>query len=513
MSKPVTVFLPYAGQAHTGRMIDRLKECPLVERICLLSTSAAGETPAGCEKLEVGSLYASGTMRALAAKVSTPYLLLAIQDAGIEFGQFCVERMLSVAECTGSGMVYSDYHDVLDGKRVPHPVIEYQAGSLRDDFNFGPVLLFDTRAFKAAAAAGGKEKLQYAGLYALRLELSRAHPITRVGEFLYSVSAPEAGKADDAHFAYVDPKNREVQVEMERAVTEHLKRVGAWLKPRFKKANIEEGEFANEASVIIPVKNRVKTVSDAVRSVLQQRASFPFNCIVVDNHSTDGTTEMLRAFATEDRRLVHVIPERQDLLIGGCWNEGVHHAACGRFAVQLDSDDIYRDEHTLQAIVDAFRTQNCAMVIGSYRITNFKLEELPPGVIDHKEWTPENGRNNALRINGLGAPRAFYTPILRRIKLPNASYGEDYAAVLAVSREYQIGRIYDPIYLCRRWEGNSDAGLDVAKQNAFNFYKDKLRTFELIARQRLNASVSTGTGVSKKARSPQPKARAAKARR
>jgi glycosyltransferase involved in cell wall biosynthesis len=513
MSRPLTVFLPYGGQEHSRRTIEQLKQSPLVESICVLSTRAAGDAPVGCARLAVESLHSSKTMQAIAARASTPYTLLVIHDTTIEFGQFSLERLLSVAQFTGSGMVYSDYHDIQEGKRVSHPVIEYQAGSLRDDFNFGSVLFFDTKAFKAAASAGRRQNFKYAGLYSLRLALSRTHPLTRVGEHLYGKAEQDVRKSDVKQFDYVDPKNREVQVEMERAVTEHLKRVGAWLKPKFKTASLNEGEFANEASVIIPVKNRVNTVGDAVRSVLKQKTTFPFNLIVIDNHSNDGTTDLLRSLAAEDRRLVHVIPERQDLLIGGCWNEGVHHPACGRFAVQLDSDDIYRDENTLQVVVDAFRGQKCAMVIGSYRMTNFKLEEIPPGVIDHKEWTPENGRNNALRINGLGAPRAFYTPILRQIKLPNVSYGEDYAAVLAVSREYQIGRIYEPIYLCRRWEGNSDAGIDVAKQNAFNFYKDKLRTFELIARQRLNARPIAAAPKTKKTLPFKPKARKGKARR
>jgi hypothetical protein len=513
MSRPVTAFLPYGGHDHTRRTIDQLKQSPLVESICLLSTDSAGAAPSGCERLAVESLYGSRTMQAIAAKAATPYTLLVIHDTTIEFGQFCLERLLTVAQLTGSGMVYSDYHDIQDGKRVSHPVIEYQAGSLRDDFNFGSALFFDTTAFKVAANAGRRQGFEYAGLYSLRLALSRTHALTRIGEHLYGKAEQDVRKSDVKQFDYVDPKNRAVQIEMERAVTEHLKQVDAWLKPKFKTANVDEGEFVNVASVIIPVKNRVNTVADAVRSVLKQQTSFPFNLIVIDNHSTDGTTDLLRSLAAEDRRLLHVIPERQDLLIGGCWNEGVHHPSCGRFAVQLDSDDIYKDEHTLQTVVDAFRREKCGMVIGSYRMTNFKLEEIPPGVIDHKEWTPENGRNNALRINGLGAPRAFYTPILRRIKLPNVSYGEDYAAVLAVSREYQIGRIYEPIYLCRRWEGNSDAGIDVAKQNAFNFYKDKLRTFELVARQRLNARPGAPAPASRKARSPKRKGRTSKARR
>jgi glycosyltransferase involved in cell wall biosynthesis len=511
MPKPLTVYLPYSGAEHTRRTIEQLKQSPLVERICLLSTASAARAIEGCDRLAVSSLYGSATMQAVAQKTRTPYALLVIHDTTIEFGQFCLERLLFVAELTGSGMVYSDYHDIQGGQRVSHPVIEYQTGSVRDDFNFGSVLLFDSKVLKAAANAGKRQKFEYAGLYALRMAVSRTHPLTRVGEHLYGKVELDVRKSDQKQFDYVDPKNRAVQVEMESVATEHLKRIGAWLKPNFKTPNLDDGEFANEASVIIPVRNRVKTVGDAVASVLKQKTTFPFNLIVVDNHSTDGTTDLLRPFAEKDKRMVHFIPQRQDLLIGGCWNEGVHHPACGRFAVQLDSDDIYKDETTLQKIVDAFRREQCAMVIGSYRMTNFKLEEIPPGIIDHKEWTPANGRNNALRINGLGAPRAFYTPLLRRIKLPNVSYGEDYAAVLAVSREYQIGRIYEPIYLCRRWEGNSDAGIDVAKQNAFNFYKDKLRTFEVLARQRLNKAVKEAASASKKTASR--KAKGAKARR
>jgi hypothetical protein len=486
MSKLLTVYLPYSGKAHSQQTIDQLKQSPFVEKVWLLSTGTAAAVPKGCNRLPVSSLYGSRTMQAIAAKATTPYALLIIHDTAIDFGQFALERMLSVAKLTGSGLVYSDYYDMVGGQRVSHPVIESQIGSIRDDFNFGSVLLFDTKALEAAASAGRRQSYKYAGLYSLWLAVSRQQKLTRVGEHLYCKAEQDVRKSDQKQFDYVDPKNRAVQIEMEHAATEHLKRIGAWLKPKFKAADLNGGTFANEASVIIPVRNRVKTVGDAVTSVLQQKAAFPFNLIVVDNHSTDGTTELLRTFAKKDRRVVHVIPERQDLVIGGCWNEGIEHPACGRFAVQLDSDDIYKDETTLQQIVDAFRREKCAMVIGSYRMTNFKLEEIPPGLIDHKEWTPENGRNNALRINGLGAPRAFYTPILRQIKFPNVSYGEDYAAVLAVSREYQIGRIYEPVYLCRRWEGNSDAGIDVNKQNAFNFYKDKLRTFEVLARQRMN---------------------------
>ena len=325
-------------------------------------------------------------------------------------------------------------------------------------------------------------KLAFAGWYALRLAISRRAPLVRVGEFLYSKVEVDVRKSGEKLFDYVDPKNRQVQIEMEQAATAHLKKIGAYLKPGFSKIRLDEGEFPVEASVIIPVRNRVKTVGEAVESVLKQQTTFPFNVIVVDNHSTDGTTDVLRALAARDSRVLHVIPERQDLGIGGCWNEAAHHPQCGRFAVQLDTDDLYKDGTTLQRVVDTFQKERCAMVIGSYQMTNFKLEPIPPGVIEHREWTPANGRNNALRINGLGAPRAFFTPVLRKIKIPNVSYGEDYALGLAISREYQIGRIYEPIYLCRRWEGNSDADLDMNRLNGFNFYKDKVRTFEVMAR-------------------------------
>jgi hypothetical protein len=501
MPKPVTVYLPYSGQEQTQRTIDQLKKSPLVEAICLLATGDVSALPEGCDRLAVDSLYGSRTMQMIARQSKTPYTLLVIHDTTIEFGQFSLERLLSVAGLTGSGMVYSDYHDIQGGQRVSHPVIEYQLGSIRDDFNFGSVLLFDTKALRAAVGSVPRQKFQYAGLYALRMAVSRRRPITRVSEHLYGKVELDVRRSDQKQFDYVDPKNRAVQIEMEAAATEHLKQIGAWLKPRFKTPNLDGAAFQTEASVIIPVKNRAQTVGDAVSSVLKQQTTFSFNLIIVDNHSTDGTTDLLRSYAQKDNRMVHLVPERQDLLIGGCWNEAIMHPACGRFAVQLDSDDIYSDETTLQKIVDAFHREKCAAVIGSYRMTNFKLEEIPPGVIDHREWTPDNGRNNALRIQGLGAPRAYYTPIIRGIRFPNVSYGEDYAAVLAVSREYQIARIYEPIYLCRRWEGNSDAGIDVVKQNTFNLYKDKLRTFEIMARQRMNKGARAAASAAKKPQS------------
>jgi hypothetical protein len=484
--KPITAFLPYTGAAFTRETVEFLRTSGLVEHVVLLAMGEDLPPIGGCLTIPAATLHGSKTMAAIATQMKTRYALLLLHDTQIDFGRFGIERFLGVAEATGAGMVFADYFDMKDGKRTPHPVIEYQVGSLRDDFNFGSVVLLRSAAVKRAAADVKGAKLAFAGWYALRLALSRRAPLVRVGEFLYSKVESDVRKSGEKLFDYVDPKNRQVQIEMEQAATAHLKKIGAYLKPRFAKIRPDEGEFPVEASVIIPVKNRTKTVGEAVESVLKQQTTFPFNVIVVDNHSTDGTTDVLRSLAARDARVLHVIPERLDLGIGGCWNEGAHHGQCGRFAVQLDSDDLYKDGTTLQRVVDTFKKERCAMVIGSYQMTNFALEPIPPGVIEHREWTPANGRNNALRINGLGAPRAFYTPVLRTIKIPNVSYGEDYALGLAISREYQIGRIYEPIYLCRRWEGNSDADLDVNKLNGFNFYKDKIRTFEVMARIRRN---------------------------
>lgn len=430
------------------------------------------------------ALCSSDTVRTAVERLSGEYTLVRVHDSDIDLGQFSRERFESVARETGSAIVYGDYFDLKDGKLVSHPTTDYQPGSIRDDFNFGSLLLIDTKIAQDAIAKSQLSGLKFAGLYALRLACSRSAPITRIPEPLYTKVESDTRKSGEKQFDYVDPRNRAVQIEMEQVATDHLAKIGALLKPPFKPVNLDEGDFDVDASVIIPVRNRVKTIGDAVSSVLKQSAPFKFNLIVIDNHSTDGTGDLLRQFAKNDARVIHLIPDRNDLGIGGCWNEGVHHARCGRFAVQLDSDDLYKDQTTLARIVEVFRVQKCAMVIGSYQMTNFKLEDIPPGVIDHKEWTDDNGPNNALRINGLGAPRAFFTPLLRQVKIPNVSYGEDYAVGLRISREYRIGRIYDPIYLCRRWEGNSDADLDVARVNTYNAYKDRLRSIEIAARQR-----------------------------
>ncbi len=490
MKTMITACVPYSGKDETRLTVDQLRQSGFVGRIILL---AATKDPGleGCESLVVDGLTSAGSMRAMAAAVRTPYCLFVLHDTQIDIGQFGLERFVGVAEETGAGLVYADYYDMKEGKRTPHPVIEYQTGSVRDDFNFGSMVLLRTAALQRAATGLKGSKQIFAGWYALRLAISRRAACVRVGEFLYSKVESDVRKSGEKLFDYVDPKNRQVQIEMEAAATEHLKAIGAYLKPAFVKIRLDEGKFPVEVSVIIPVKNRAKTVGEAVESVLKQETAFPFNVIVVDNHSTDGTTDVLHALAARDTRVLHVIPRRLDLGIGGCWNEAAHHSQCGRFAVQLDSDDLYKDGTTLGRIVETFKRERCAMVIGSYQMTNFALEPIPPGVIEHREWTPGNGRNNALRINGLGAPRAFYTPVLRRIKIPNVSYGEDYSLGLAISREYQIGRIYDPIYLCRRWEGNSDADLDIDRLNGYNFYKDKVRTFEILARQRKNAATGS----------------------
>lgn len=419
-------------------------------------------------------------MERIAEIVNTRYVLLQITDEDIELGPFAPERFYTIAEMTQAGLVYADYREEKEDKFIPHPLIDYQEGSLRNDFDFGKLLFIRTSALKKAIRQATGD-YQHAGLYDVRLNISRSYPIVHINEYLYTAKEKDTRSSGQKMFDYVDPRNQEAQKEMEQACTAHLKAIGAYLKPEFLKVDFTEENFPVEASVIIPVRNRVKTIEDAIRSVLHQKTSFAFNLIIIDNHSTDGTSERIQKYA-DGAQVIHIRPKRTDLGIGGCWDLGVNHPECGKFAIQLDSDDVYSDTSALQKIVDAFYTQQCGMVIGSYRMTNFQMEEIPPGIIDHKEWTPDNGRNNALRINGLGAPRAFYTPLIRRIHFPNTCYGEDYAVGLRISRDYQIGRIYDVLYLCRRWEDNSDATLSIEQTNRNNLYKDRLRTWELKAR-------------------------------
>lgn len=428
--------------------------------------------------------YDFGTMAAwkeIAQRATADYVAIFASPYSLAPGYNCLPRMARIAADSGAAMVYSDYRvTTLSGETKQVPTIDCFKGSLRDDFDFGPLVMIDTRRLREACNSIDAD-YRYAGMYAVRLALSRLAGIVHIPETLYTAVETDTRTSGEKQFDYVDPRNRDRQLEMEDACTAHLKKIGAYLNPHFKEADYS-GDFPVEASVIIPVRNRVSTIADAVESALSQAADFKYNVIVIDNHSTDGTTDVLRGLADKYDNLKVIIPAFSDLGIGGCWNEGVNSAHCGRFAVQLDSDDLYKNADTLQRIVDAFRKENCGMVIGSYELTDFNLNPPPPGLIDHREWTDDNGRNNALRINGLGAPRAFVTNLLREIRVPNTSYGEDYALGLAISRDYRIGRIYDSLYLCRRWEGNSDSNLDIARVNANNLYKDRLRTWEVEAR-------------------------------
>ena len=426
------------------------------------------------------SLRTSRALKVLAAEAAGDYLLINTKNVDYDLGYLAIERWAEVAADTGADLIYADHYDRLpDGSVQAHPLIDCQAGALRDDFDFGALWLVRTAALKAADLP---DNLQYGALYDLRLRLGN---IFHIKEFLYTEGEADLRKSGEKQFDYVNPRNRDVQIEMEQICTDYLRRTGALLTAPPKPVPACDGTFPVIASVVIPVLNRVRTVGDAVRSALAQQTDFPFNVIVVDNHSTDGTAELLEAIG--DSRLIHLVPERTDLGIGGCWNLAVQDVNCGLYAIQLDSDDVYSGPDTLQKMVDKFREEGAAMVIGSYLMTDFAMNPIPPGVIDHREWTDDNGRNNALRINGLGAPRAFYVPLLRTFGFPNVSYGEDYAVGLRISREYRISRIYEPLYCCRRWEGNSDAALSIAKVNANNLYKDSLRTLELAARRRMLA--------------------------
>lgn len=447
---------------------------------CRIKTQEAFEV--NCEFYRE-SVFGSEFWKKTICRLQEKYVFVVTKTCAIDFVPGALNRFINVAEATSCTMLYADYR-VQRGEHVACvPTIDYQLGSVRDDFDFGSVLLFDVEALQRAVC-GMSATYSAAALYDVRLRLSLEKLPLRINEFLYTEITIET--QSDNHFAYVDPKNRASQIEMEHAFTLFLKQYGAYLQPDFKQIDLSAGDFCTEATILIPVRNREQTIEDAIRSVLKQKTTFPFNLIVVDNHSTDATSAIVARCAEQDARVKHLMPERTDLGIGGCWHYGVNHADCGRFVVQLDSDDVYVDEFTLQKVVDTFRREQCAMVIGSYTITDFEMNPIPPGLIDHREWTEENGRNNALRINGLGAPRAFFTPVLRSLGVPNTSYGEDYALGLQISRCYKIGRIFDSIYLCRRWHDNTDASLSVEKSNANNSYKDKLRSIELLARKQQN---------------------------
>lgn len=480
---PISIFIiaeHYESALKTYHYLSKHKQKYVLK---IITSERQNDNDYESDIIYTGSFGASSLYKRVIGECKTNYFILISAGGEIKVSEESISRFIKICEEKDAGIVYSDYK-LQQNINIAHPLIDYQLGSIRDDFNFGNIILFR----KDATADWLKDEnvYNYAGLYSLRLAISTNYPVIRIPEYLYTVIPYQSKQESENQFKYVDPKNREVQTEMEKAATYHLKQLGAFLTPATKKANLMDNDFKYEASVIIPVKNRSKTILNAVVSALQQKTKFNFNVIVIDNHSTDETTHLLKILAQKESRLVHLIPKRSDLGIGGCWNEAIANDSCGRFSVQLDSDDLYKDENTLQKIIDKFYEENCAMVIGSYELTDFELNAIPPGLISHSEWTNDNGHNNALRINGLGAPRAFFTPVIRKIKFPNVSYGEDYAAGLLVSREYKVGRIFESLYFCRRWEGNTDANLSIENENLNNIYKDGLRTAEIIERQKMN---------------------------
>ncbi len=476
----INCFVIYGEQEITQQTVIQLSESSLINNIYLITPNKQAKAIHPAYVIHTEDIWSTSTIREIAKHSTSDYSLLYTKADSLQTGLLALERLVSIADDTNAGMVYADHYQIKENKRIEHPLIDYQKGSLRNDFDFGSILLYRTSILRLATASMNKE-YKFAGLYDLRLKVSQQSELVHINEYLYTEVENDTRSSGEKLFDYVNPSNRSLQIEMEAACTDHLKKIGGYLPPVFKSIDFNKESFAMEASVIIPVRNRKRTIEDAIQSVWKQKTSFPFNLIIIDNHSSDGTTEIIKSYAN-DNRLLHIIPDRDDLGIGGCWNLGVHHPECGKFVIQLDSDDVYSDENTIQKIVDAFYAQQCAMVIGTYRMTDFNMKTLPPGVIDHREWTPENGHNNALRINGLGAPRAFYTPLLRSLNLPNTSYGEDYAIGLRICREYLIGRIYETLYLCRRWEDNSDNSLDINRLNTYNKYKDQIRTWELHAR-------------------------------
>jgi len=484
--KPLTVVTLYSPRPFFEKTLLSLTKSALVERVVIISQEPVHLKMDKCRILVAGPMSSHETLGQMIGGTRTKYLLLLLEARQISIEPKALERFLEVAGTTKAGLAFSDFYEESEGGKTLHPLIDYQPGSVRDDFDFGAMTLFSVSAIrKALKKYGDIPQVKFAGLYDLRLKISIDHPICHLKEPLYSVIRTNEPSGSEKLFAYVDPQNRALQKEMETVFTDYLKKIGVYLPPhRFREVGQTLESFPVEVSVVIPVRNRSETIAEAANSALSQQADFPFNVIVVDNHSTDGTTAILSDFASRYSRLKHIIPARTDLGIGGCWNDALRHEACGRFAIQLDSDDLYSSPHTLQTMVGMLRQSNYAMVIGSYTLVDSKLKEIPPGLIDHREWTDENGHNNALRINGLGAPRAFNTSLMRKIGFLNVSYGEDYAAALRICREYRIGRIYQNLYLCRRWSSNSDAGLSIEATNRNDAFKDKIRTEEILARQK-----------------------------
>ncbi|HTR82056.1 MAG TPA: glycosyltransferase family 2 protein [Bacteroidota bacterium] len=480
------VAIPFSAQPWFDITLRQFLQSPIIKKVYVLHHGRYVPDSPQCEAVKVDAPFSTPAIRRLAQLVREKHLFFVAQPGQIEFGQFALERFLEFAEASHAGITYADYYEANSGLRSEHPLIDYQLGSIRDNFDFGPLMLFSVPALRSALKKRGTAAYHHAGLYDLRLKISTAHRLVHIKEFLYSMQMPDLSSNRETQFDYVDPRNRIAQQEMEVVATNHLKTIGAYLKPKFKRIEKSTMEFPVEASVIIPVRNRASTIADALQSAMNQQTDFSFNIIVVDNHSTDGTSAAINGFAKQNSLIHHMIPRRLDLGIGGCWNEAIFSEFCGRYAVQLDSDDLYSGNGALQKIVREFRAGPYAMVVGSYKLVDGNLTEIPPGIIDHKEWSEKNGRNNALRVNGFGAPRAFDTTLLRARPFPNTSYGEDYAAGLRLSREFQIGRIYEPLYLCRRWAGNSDAALSIEKANRNDQYKDMLRTMEILARQEMN---------------------------
>jgi hypothetical protein len=489
-NKKITAVIFSYNNDVTKGIISRLNETSLIDKTIVISDGDFGKSD-NFSSIKTNYYFSGETISEVVNQGNTKYLFLIYAGDDIELTTDTIKSFVNQADKTNAGWLYSDYFDKQKDKSILHQLIDYQTGSVRDDFDFGLCFLINSEFAKGILSdlLSVKKNLLYSGLYDLRLTLSRKYSVRRISKPLYSVIKDFELNASSKMFDYVDPRNRGVQIEMEEVVTHHLKMIGAYIKSELTKSLKIENEFKFEASVIIPVKNRINTIEDSINSALKQKTKSNFNIIIVDNHSSDGTTGIIERMAKNNNKVILLIPERDDLEIGGCWNEAIFHPDCGKFVIQLDSDDLYSDENSLQKIINKFYEENCAMVIGSYKLTDYNLNEIPPGIIDHREWTDENGHNNALRVNGLGAPRAFYTPIAREIKFPNVSYGEDYAMGLAVSRQYKIGRIYEAIYLCRRWEGNTDSSLSVERQNSNNYYKDLLRSKEMMVRQELNKSL------------------------
>jgi hypothetical protein len=493
--KPYTVVIPYSPEPFFERTLLSFTKSDLVECVVIESQEPVAIKNPKCRVLVGEPLSSHETLSKILGEIRTKYLLLSSKAQQMSMEPEAFERILETSMSRKPGMVYSDFYDEGERGKTLHPLNDYQPGSVRDDFDFGAMILFSMSAVrKALKKFGAIPEVKFAGLYDLRLKVSIEHSVYHLKEPLYSVILTDKASDGEKLFAYLDPQNRDVQKEMETVFTDYLKTIGAYLPPhQLREVEQRHKPFPVEASIITPVRNRKETIAEAVKSALSQQTDFPFNVIVVDNHSTDGTTAILSDLEKQFINLKHIVPKRTDLGIGGCWNEALNSEACGRYAAQLDSDDLYSSPRSLQMMVEMFGQSRYAMVIGSYTLVNSGLEEISPGLIDHREWTDDNGHNNALRINGLGAPRAFDTALMRGIGILNVSYGEDYAAALRICREYRIGRIYESVYLCRRWPGNSDAGLSIEEANRNDAFKDKIRTEEILARQKMNRRRQTST--------------------